>query len=118
MFFFAERFNRTIRDFLRRTVFEKGDCNWVDILPTLTKQCNNRIHTSTNLTPIQVSLKKNEGFLYNNFLDKQKKIKAKFQRNNIVRTTDLKKTFSKGDTTNWFYNISKNTEIVNDTIPS
>ena len=31
---FAERFNRTTRDFLNRPVFEKRHGNWVVILPT------------------------------------------------------------------------------------
>ena len=115
---FAERFNRTIRDLLKKIVFEKGDGNWVDILPTITKQYNNRIHSSTKLTPIQASLKKNEGYVYKNLLDKRKKVKPKFQINDLVRTADLKKTFSKGDTTNWSYKLYKITEIIEDTIPS
>ena len=90
---FAERFNRTIRDLLKKIVFEKGDANWIDVLPTITKQYNNRIHSSTKLTPIQASLKKNEGHIYNNLLDKRKKIKPKFQINDLVRTADSKKTF-------------------------
>ena len=60
---FAERFNRTIRDLLKRHVFEKGDGIWIDVLQTITKQYNNRIHSSTKLKPIQASLKKNEGFV-------------------------------------------------------
>ena len=115
---FAERFNRTIRDLLKKIVFERGDANWIDVLPTITKQYNNRIHSSTKLTPIQASLKKNEGFVYKNLLDKRKKVKPKFQINDIVRTADLKKTFSKGDTTNWSYKLYKITEIINDTIPT
>ena len=35
---FAERFNLTIRNLLKRSVFEKGDANWIDVLPTITKQ--------------------------------------------------------------------------------
>ena len=70
---FAERFNRTIRDLPKRPVFEKGESKWIDVLPTLTKQNNNRVHTSTKLTPIQASLKKNEGYVYNSLLDKRKK---------------------------------------------
>ena len=115
---FAERFNKSIRDLLKRPVFEKGDANWIDILPTITKQYNNRIHSSTKLTPIQASLKKNEGFVYKNLLDKRKKITPKFQINDLVRVGDLKKTFSKGDTTNWSYKLYKISEINNDTIPS
>ena len=45
---FAERFNRTIRDLLKKPVFEKGDGNWIDILDTITKQYNNRIHSKRN----------------------------------------------------------------------
>ena len=115
---FAERFNKSIRDLLKRPVFEKGDGNWIDVLPTITKQYNNRIHSSTKLTPIQASLKKNEGFVYKNLLDKRKKVSPKFQLNDLVRTADLRKTFSKGDTTNWSYKLYKITEIINDTLPS
>ena len=88
------------------------------MLPKITKQYNNRIHSSTKLTPIQASLKTNEGFVYKNLLDKRKKIKPKFQINDLVRLADLQRTFSKGDTTNWSYKLYKITEIVNDTIPS
>ena len=115
---FAERFNKTIRDLLKRPVFEKGDGNWIDILPTITKQYNNRVHSSTKLTPMQARMKKNEGFVYKNLLDKRKKIKPKYEIGDLVRTADLKKTFSKGDTTNWSYKLYKITEIINDTIPS
>ena len=115
---FAERFNRTIRDLLKKVVFEQGDAKWIDILQSITKQYNNRIHSSTKLSPKDASLKKNEGYVYKNLLDKRKKIKPKYERGDLVRTADLKKTFSKGDTTNWSYKLYKITEIINDTIPS
>ena len=114
---FAERFNLTIRNLLKRPVFEKGDSNWIDILPTITKQYNNRIHTSTKLSPKDASLKKNEGYVYKNLLDKRKKVKPKYQINDLVRTADLEETFSEGDTTNWSYRLYEITEIIDDTIP-
>ena len=113
---FAERFNRTIRDLLKKIVFGQGDAKWIDILPTTTKQYNNRMHSSTKLTPIQASLKKNEGYVYKNLLDKRKKITPKYEIGDLVRTADLQKTFSKRDTTNRSYKLYKITEIVNDTI--
>ena len=70
------------------------------------------------MTPTQASLKKNEGYVYNNLINKRRKITSKFQVNDLVRTADSKKTFSKGDTTNWSYKLYKITEIINDTIPS
>ena len=115
---FAERFNLTIRNLLKKIVFEKGDAKWVDILSTITKQYNNRIHSSTELSPIQASSKKNEGYVYTNLLDKRKKINPKFQVNNLVRNADLRETFSKGDRTYWSYILYTITEIINDTILS
>ena len=87
-------------------------------MQTITKQYNNRIHSSIKLTPKQASLKKNEGYVYKNLLDKRKTIKPKFEIGDLVRTADLKRTFSKGDTTNWSYKLYKITEIINDAIPS
>ena len=70
------------------------------------------------MTPIQASLRKNERLVYINLLDKWKKIKPRFQVNDLVRTADLKKTFCKSDTTNWSYELYKITEIINDSFPS
>ena len=115
---FAERYNLTIKDLLRRPVFQRGDAKWIDVPPTITKQYNKRIHSSTKLTPIQASLKKIEKFAYKYLLDKREKKTPKFQLNDLVGTADLQKTFSKRDTTNWSYKLYKITEINNDTIPS
>ena len=52
---FAERFNRTLRDLPKKIVFERGDANWIDVLPTISKQYNNKVHSSTKLTPTQAS---------------------------------------------------------------
>ena len=115
---FAERFNRIIRDLPKKIVFEQGHAKWIDILPTITKKYKNKVHSSTKLTPIQASLKKNESYVYKNLLDKRKTIKPIFQLNDLVRTADLRKTFSKGDTTNWSYKLYKITEIRKDTVPA
>ena len=63
MLFFAERFHKTIGNLLQKLVFEKSDGNWINILPTITKQYNIRILSSTKLTPIQGSLEIIEGFV-------------------------------------------------------
>ena len=72
----------------------------------------------TKLSPVEASLKKNQGYLYKNLLDKRKKIKSRFQINDLVRVADLIKTFSKGDTTSWSSKLHKITENNNVTIPS
>ena len=115
---FVERFNRTIRNLLKKPVFERRDDNWTVMLPTILNQNNNRVHTSTDLTPIQASLKKNEGFVHKILLEKRKRIHAKFETHDLIRVADLWKTFSNGDTTNGSYNLYKSTENFNDTIPT
>ena len=113
----AERFNRTIIDLLKKIVFKQGDAKWIDVLITITKQYNNRVHTSTKLSPKGVSLKKNVDYVYKSLLDKRKKMKPKFHVNDVVRTANLKKTFSKGGTTNSSCRFYIITQILNDTIP-
>ena len=63
-------------------------------------------------------MKKNEGYVYKHLSDKREEIKPKFQINDLVRTAELKRTFSKGDTANWSNKLNEITEIVNDTVPS
>ena len=90
----------------------------IDVLPTITKQYNNRVHTSTKLSSKDASSKKNERFVYRNLLDKRKRTSPEFRIHDLVRTVDSKKMFSKGDTTNWSYKLYKIREIVNNTKPS
>ena len=97
---------------------KKTDSNWIGILSIITKQYINRVQISTKLTPIQASLKKNEGYIYHKLLDKQKALKPKFQVNNLVRTAGLKRFLSKGDTPNWYHKLYKITKFINDTIPN
>ena len=86
-------------------------------MPTITKQYNNRVHSSTKGSPIEASLKKNEGYVYRKLLHKRER-KPKLQVNDLVRTANLKNAFSRGDSSNWSYQLYKFTEIVNDKISS
>ena len=45
-------------------------------------------------------------------------MKPKFQVNDRVRVANLRKTFSKENTTNWSYILYKITKIIKDTISS
>ena len=61
---FAERFNRTVRNLLKKPVFERRDGNWIDLLSTIAKQYNDAKYSSIKLEPTRASLKKNEGYVY------------------------------------------------------
>ena len=114
----AERVIRTIRNLLKKPVFEKGNGDWFSELPSIVKKYNITIHHSIKMTPNQASKKSNEKLVYNNLRDKREIQKPKFKLGQKVRTSDIRKVFSKSDSTNYSYKLYTITEINNDTIPS
>ena len=115
---FAERFNRTIRNLLKKPVFLAGSADWISELSSVTKQYNNTIHHSIKMTPNQASKKSNEKLVYSNLQDRRIKQKPKFKLGQLVRTADIKRVFSKGDSTNYSYKSYTIIEVIHDTIPS
>ena len=114
----AERVIKTVRSLLKKPVFEKGRADWLSELPYVIKQYNNTIHSSIKMTPNQASKKSNEKLVYSNLQDRRVKKLAKFKLGDLVRTADIKRVFSKGDSTNWSYKLYTITEVIHDTIPS
>ena len=50
---------------------------------------------------------------------KQKTKKSpKYKLGQLVRTFDIRRVYSKSDSTNWSYNLSTITEVIHDTVPS
>ena len=111
----AERVIRTIRNLLKKPVFFAGNADWLSELSSVIKQYNNTIHSSTKMTPIQASKKVNEKEVFSNLRDVRTKRQPKFKLGQLVRTADIKKVFSKGDSTNYSYKLY---EVIHDTIPS
>ena len=97
----AERVIRNLRNLLKKPVFEKGKASWIDELPSVVKQYNNTIHHSKKMTPNQSSKTSNEKLVYSNLKDDRVKQKPKYNLGQLVRTADIKKVFSKGDSTNY-----------------
>ena len=114
----AERVIRTLRNLLKKPVFEKGKASWIDELPSVVKQYNNTIHQSIKLTPNQASKTSNEKLVYLNLKDDRVKQRPKYKLGQLVRTADIRKVFSKGDSTNYSYKLYTITEVIHDTIPS
>ena len=114
----AERVIRTVRNLLKKPVFLAGNADWISELSSVTKQYNNTIHHSIKMTPNQASKKSNEKLVYSNLQDRRIKQKPKFKLGQLVRTADIKRVFSKGDSTNYSYKLYTITEIIHDTIPS
>ena len=114
----AERVIRTIRNLLKKPVVLKGKADWLSELSSVIKQYSNTIHHSTKMKPIDASKKSNEEIVYTNLQDKRKILNPKFKLGQLVRTADIKKIFSKCDSTNWSCKLYTITEVINDHIPS
>ena len=114
----AERVNRTVRNFLKKPVFLAGNADWLSELSAVVKKYNNTIHSSIKITPNQASKKSNEKNFYSNLRDDRVKQKPKYKLGQLVRKADIKRVFSKGDSTNYSYKLYTITEIIHETIPS
>ena len=66
------------------------------------------------MTPIQASKKSNEKEVYSNLRDDRVEQKPKFILGDLVGISDIRKVFSKGDSTNYSYEIYTLTEIIHD----
>ena len=114
----AERVIRTVRNLLKKPIFLAGTADWLSELPSVIKQYNNTVHHSIKMTPVQASKKSNEKLVFSNLQDRRVRQKPKFKLGQKVRTSDIRKVFSKGDSTNYSYNLFSITEVIHDTIPS
>ena len=70
------------------------------------------------MTPNQASKKSNGKLVYSSLQDRRVKKLAKFKLGDLVRTADIKRVFSKGDSTNYSYKLYTITEVIHDAIPS
>ena len=64
------------------------------------------------MSPIQASEKSNEKLVFSNLQDRRVKRQPKFKLGQLVRTADIKRVFSKGDSTNYSYILYTITEII------
>ena len=87
-------------------------------LPSVIKKYNNTIHSSTKVKPIDANQKSNEIEVYINLQDGRVRRKPKYKLGQLVRTADIKKVFSKGDLTNYSYEVYTITETIHNTITS
>ena len=65
----AECVIRTIRNLLKKSVFEKVNASWITELSSVVKQYINTIHHSVKMTSVQASKKVNEKVVLDNLHD-------------------------------------------------
>ena len=107
-----------MRNLLKKPVILAGSADWLSEVPSITKKYNNTIHHGIKMTPTQALKQSNEKLAYSNFRNLRVRQQPKFKLGQLVRTADIKRVFSKSDTTNRSYSIYTKTEVIHDTIPS
>jgi hypothetical protein len=102
----VERFNKTLKQNMWRIFSERNNRKWIDILPDLIKEYNNRVHSFLGMTPVEASQKKNEEEVLEIQTDQKKTPKSrpkrsKFHVGDEVRISRVKGTFEQGYLPNW-----------------
>ena len=93
---YVERFNRTLLDLIKEPMYIEGKACWLNHINSALDKYNNRVHTTTRMTPFESS---NKPIDPPTFVNKPKQ--PKFQVGDYVRVPDKRNTYSKGYTTNW-----------------
>ena len=113
----VERWIRTMKEKMWKYFTDNNTYRYMDILPDLVEDYNNTVHSSTKLTPVEASKKKNELTVWRNLypdrLKIQQPITPKFSVGDEVRITKKKEPFEKGYTTRWTEEIFTITRIQN-----
>ena len=110
----AERWIRTMKEKMFKYFTDNNTYKYIDVLPDLVEDYNNTVHSSTKLTPIDASKKKNELTVWRNLYPdryKTSRLNPKFSVGDEVRITKKKKDFEKGYTTRWTEEIFTIKEI-------
>ena len=112
----VERWIRTMKEKMWKYFTDNNTYTYINILPDLVEDYNNTVHSSTKLTPVEASKKKNELIVWRNLYPDRLKIQPitpKFSVGDEVRISKNKKTFEKGYTTRWTEEIFTITKIQN-----
>ena len=110
----VERWIRTMKEKIWKYFTDNNTYKYIDVLPDLVEDYNNTVHSSTKLTPIDASKKKNELTVWRNLYPdryKTSRLNPKFSVGDEVRITKKKKDFEKGYTTRWTEEIFTIKEI-------
>ena len=110
----AERWIRTIKEKMFKYFTDYNTNKYIDVLADLVEDYNNTVHSSTKLTPIEASKKKNELTVWRNLYPdryKTSRLNPKFSVGDEVRITKKKEVFEKGYTTRWTEEIFTIKEI-------
>lgn len=97
-----ERFNRTLKNHMWQQFTYRSNNRWYDILPTLVKNYNNRVHRTIGIEPCNVTAQNESEILKKFILPKLgKNTKIKFSEGEKVRISKFRGVFDKSYSKNW-----------------
>lgn len=109
----VERFNRTILNWLFKQFSLQGSYKWIDVLPTIVKKYNNRVHRTTGMKPVNVTDKASENYLLTKvYNQREPDRKRKLKLDDLVRLSKYKGVFKKGYLPNWSTELFKVVQIM------
>ncbi|KAJ8981998.1 hypothetical protein NQ317_013652 [Molorchus minor] len=93
----VERVIRTLKTWFYIEFSARGSYKWLDILPTITRKYNNKIHRTINMRPSEVT----STTLLEAYSHPKVALKPKYLVNDVVRISKYKGVFDKGFTANF-----------------
>ena len=121
-FCIIERYNRTLKTKMFKRFSALNTRKWLDILPTLLTQYNATKHSTTKMTPVEASQKKNEALLLLRQEQRQELPSAaaasKFKVGDKVRISRIKGIFEQGYLPNWSEELFEVIKVKNTTPPT
>ena len=108
---FVERFNGTLLDLIKEPMYIELKACWLNHINSALDKYNNRVHTTTPVTPFEANNKPIDPSTFVN-TPKQPKV----QVGDYVRVPDKRNIYSKGYPTNWNRELFK-IQRVNKTNP-
>lgn len=110
-----ERFNRTIKEKIFKTItLKQTGGKYIDFLPNILNEYNNKIHSKTKETPYNVFYEDKLPALNN----EEDILKPNYEVGDFVRISRVKKTFEKGYLIKWSIEVYKIKEVHNTQPPT
>ena len=104
-----------MRNLSKKPIFSAGEASWINELPSGIRKNNDTTNSSTKIIPVQASKQSNAKRFCSNLQDRRFIQKPKFQLGQLVRTSDIRLVFSKGDSTIYSYEVYTINEVTHDT---
>lgn len=98
----VERVNRTLKSKMWKVFTLTGNHKWLQLLPKVTAEYNNTVHSKIKMKPADVTKRKEKDILKSSFNKiKVAHIKNKFKVGDYVRISKYRSIFDKSYTRNW-----------------